>query len=134
MSEANVELIRAVYERFQAGDQDGALALLDPAVEVHDRPEIPDPQVYHGREGVLAALQVSEETFEGLVLEPEEYVDAGDQVVLVFRFQGTGRESGVPIDERLVHLWTIRDGKAVRMEVKSSREEALRAAGLSREP
>jgi ketosteroid isomerase-like protein len=129
MSEANVELIRAVYDRFQAGDEDGALALLDPAVEVHDRPEIPDPQVYHGHEGVLASLQVSQDTFEGLTLAPEEYVDVGDRVVVVFRFQGTGRGSGIPIDERLVHLWTIRGGKAVRMEVKSSREEALRAAG-----
>jgi ketosteroid isomerase-like protein len=130
MSESNVELIRAVYERFQANDQDGALALLDPSIEVHDRPEIPDPQVYRGHEGVLASLQVSQDTFEGLTLSPEEYVEAGDRVVVVFRFQGTGRGSGIPIDERLVHLWTIRDGKGVRMDVHSSREQALRAAGV----
>ena len=87
MSEANVELMRSIYDRFQAGDQDGALALLDPEVEVHDRPEIPDPQVYRGHEGVLAALQVSQDTFEGLNLVPEEYLDAGNQVIVVFRFQ-----------------------------------------------
>ena len=59
---------------------------------------------------------------------PEEFLDAGDQVVVVFRFRGTGRESGVPVDERLAHLWTIRDGRGVRMTVHSGRDEALSAA------
>jgi ketosteroid isomerase-like protein len=130
MSEANVELIRAVYERFAGGDQEEALELIDPAFELHDRPEIPDPQVYRGHEGVIASLQVSQDTFDELSLVPEEYVDAGDRVAVVFRFRGTGRGSGMEVDEQLVHLWTIRDGKAVRMDVKSSLEEALRAAGV----
>ena len=129
MSSANAALVREIYERFRGGDLDGALALHDPSVEVYDRPEIPDPQVYRGREGVVAALQVSQDEFEGLDLVPEEFIDVGDRVVVVFRFRGEGRESGVPIDERLVHVWTIRNGKAVRMEVHSDRDEALRAIG-----
>ena len=129
MSEGNVELIRGLYRRFEEGDEDGALALLDPAMEVHDRPEIPDPQVYRGYDGVRAALQGSRDTFEQLNFIPEEYLDAGDdQVVVVFRFQGVGRGSGVEVDEQLAHRWTIRDGKPVRLTVHSSRDDALRAA------
>ena len=127
MSKENVELIRTIYELFRAGDYDGALALHHPEMEVHDRQEAPDPQVYRGREGVVRSLNVSQATFEGLEIVPEEFVDAGDQVVVAFRFQGRGRESGVPIDERLAHLWTIRDGRAVRMSVHSDRDEALQA-------
>jgi ketosteroid isomerase-like protein len=130
MSQANVELVRAIYDRFRAGDTEGALALHDPEVEVHDRPQAPDPQVYLGHEGVLSSLRVSQAAFEGLEMVPEELLDVGDRVVVVFRFRGTGRGSGVPIDEQLAHVWTIRDGKAVRMEVHSGRDEALRAAGL----
>jgi uncharacterized protein len=130
MSQANVELVRSIYDRFRAGDTDGALALHAPEIEVHDRPQAPDPQVYRGHEGVLTSLRQSQSTFEGLDMVPEEVLDVGDRVVVVFRFQGTGRESGVPIDERLAHVWTIRDGKAVRMAVHSGRDEALRAAGL----
>jgi ketosteroid isomerase-like protein len=130
MSRANIELVRAIYDRFRAGDTDGALALHDLEIEIHDRPEIPDPQVYRGHEGVLSSLSVSRAAFEGLELVPEEFIDAGDRVVVVFRFRGKGRKSGVPIDERLAHVWTIRDGKAVRMEVHSGRDEALRAAGV----
>ena len=62
-------------------------------------------------------------------LVPEEYIGVGDRVVVVVRFVGRGRESGFPIDERLCHVWTLREGKAVRMEVHSGREEGLRAAG-----
>ena len=128
MSQANVELVRTIYDRFRAGDTEGALAFHAPDVEIHDRPEIPDPRVYRGHEGVLSALSASRATFERLDMVPEEFVDAGDRVIVVFRFVGKGRESGVPIDERLAHVWTIRDGKAVRLDVHSGRDEALRAA------
>jgi ketosteroid isomerase-like protein len=130
VSQENVELVQAIYTRFRAGDTDSALELVHPEMELHDRPEIPDPQVYHGHQGVLDSLRVSQVTFEGLELTPEEFVDAGDQVVVVFRFTGTGRESRIPVDERLAHRWTIRDGKATRMDVHSNREDALRAAAL----
>ena len=126
MSRANIEVVRTIYDRFRGGDADGALALYDPAVEVHDRPEIPDPRVYRGHDGVLAALGASRSAFAGLDLVPEEFVDAGDRVVVVFRFVGTGRESGVPIEQRLCHAWTVRDGRVIRMDVHSDRDEALR--------
>jgi uncharacterized protein len=128
MSQADVDLVRSVYDRFRSGDADGALALYDREVEVHDRPEIPDPQVYRGHEGVLASLGASRSEFAGFDVVPEEFVDTGDQVVVVVRFLGTGRESGVPIEERLCHAWTVRNGKVVRMEVHSDRDRALRAS------
>jgi ketosteroid isomerase-like protein len=128
MSQANVELVRAIYDRFRAGDTDGALGLQDPEIEIHDRPQAPDPQVYRGHKGVLAALRASQEAFEGLDVVPEEFLEVGERVVVVFRFQGTGRGSGVPIDEQLAHVWTVRSGKAVRVEVHSGRDEALSSA------
>jgi ketosteroid isomerase-like protein len=130
MSEANVELMKDLYARFEEGDEDSALEVLDPDMEVHDRPEIPDPQVYRGHDGVRQAVQGSRDTFEQLNFVPEEFIDAGDQVVVVFRFQGVGRGSGVEIDEQLAHRWTIRDGKPIRLDVHSSREQALEAAGV----
>jgi ketosteroid isomerase-like protein len=119
VSQRNVELVRTIYERFRAGDVEGALALHHPGVEIHDRPEAPDPQVYRGHEGVLESLRVSQAEFTGLDIVPEEFIDEGDRVVVVFQFVGTGRTSGIPIEERLVHVWTIKDGKAIRMEVQS---------------
>jgi uncharacterized protein len=125
MSRANVDVVRAVYDRFRDGDQEGGLALYHPDVEVHDRPEVPDPHVYHGHAGVLAARGESRSEFAGHDIVPEEFIDRGDRVVVVFRFVGQGRESGVPIEQRLCHAWEVRDGLVTRMEVHSTRESAL---------
>jgi ketosteroid isomerase-like protein len=121
MSESDVELVRAIYDRFLSGDAKGGLALIHPDFVAYDRPEIPDPQVFRGHQGIFDALGTSFADFDSVDIVPEEFVDAGDRVVVVFRFQGIGRESGVPIDERLCHVWTVRDGSAVRMEVRSGR-------------
>jgi uncharacterized protein len=119
VSQEDVELVRTIYDRFRAGDLQGGLAVCHPDIEVHDRPEAPDPQVYRSHDGVVESLRVSQAEFTGLDVVPEEFIDAGDRVVVVFRFVGTGRTSGIPVDERLAHVWTVRDGKAIRMEVQS---------------
>jgi uncharacterized protein len=62
--------------------------------------------------------------------EAEEYVTSGDFVVVLTRYTGRGKESGVSVDVQGAHLWTMRDGRAVRLEVFSSRERALAAAGI----
>jgi ketosteroid isomerase-like protein len=64
------------------------------------------------------------------VCEAEEYIDAGGHVVAFTRYRGTGKESSVEVDTRGAHVWTMRDGKAVRLEVFSARRRALEAAGL----
>jgi uncharacterized protein len=62
--------------------------------------------------------------------EAEDYVPAGEFVVVLCRYSGRGKESGVEVDARGAHVWTMRDGKAVRIEVFSSRRKAFEAAGL----
>ena len=56
---------------------------------------------------------------------------SGDVVVVLCRYTGRGKESGVDVDTQGAHLWTMRDGTAIRLEVFSTRERALEAAGLS---
>jgi ketosteroid isomerase-like protein len=117
---ADVEVVRAVYDRFRGGDADGALALHHPDVEVHDRPEIPNPQVFRGHEGVLASLGESTSEFASLDVVPEGFTDAGNgRVIVEIRFVGRGRESGVPVEQRLWHAWTVSDGLVTRLEVHS---------------
>lgn len=63
-------------------------------------------------------------------VEAEEYLAAGDFVVVFCRYRGSGNASGVEVDTRGAHLWTMGDGGAVRLEIFSSPERALAAAGL----
>ena len=131
ISDENIEMMRGGYNAVIKGDFDGVLELMDPEIEIHDRPEAPDARTYHGHEGVLAALQLSLDTFDDLRFEPEEFIGAGDEVVVILRFTGRGKVSGVPVEDRIAHHWSLRDGKAVRLQVFSDPAEARQAAGLA---
>ena len=68
--------------------------------------------------------------WKGWTVEAEDYRTVGDFVVVICRYRGAGNASGVEIDARGAHLWTMGDGGAVRLEIFSSPERALAAAGL----
>jgi ketosteroid isomerase-like protein len=62
--------------------------------------------------------------------EPERFVDAGDQVVVLVRVVARGGSSGVSLDRETAHLWTLREGRVTRCEVYLDRSEALEAVRL----
>ena len=125
--------MRRGYEAMGRGDFESMLSLLDPEVEMHDRPEAPDARSYRGHEGVGEALQVSFDAFKDFRLVPERFYEAEDKVAVVLRMGGTGRASGAPVEERIAHFWTIRDGRALTLQVYSDPADALAAAGIPRE-
>ncbi|MGE5635516.1 MAG: nuclear transport factor 2 family protein [Nocardioidaceae bacterium] len=45
---------------------------------------------------------------------PEEFIDAGERVVVLGRYRGHGSDTGIPLDAPFAHIWTIHGGKAVR--------------------
>jgi ketosteroid isomerase-like protein len=131
LTERNVAQVRRAYGTFgtEGFDEGVALELITEDVVIRDRPEAPDPQEYHGLAGVQAALEASDESFEEFSLEPTEITGVGSShVVVVLKMSGRGRGSGVPVEETIAHLWTMREGKAVEMQVYSDPADALRDA------
>lgn len=124
----NIEAIKRGYDSVGQGNFDGMLAFIDPDVVVRDRPESPDPRTYHGHQGARDALAASDETFVGFEMEPEEFIGEGEYVIVVLMMRGTGRGSGVKVEERIAHQWKVRDGKAVELQVYSDPDDALRDA------
>jgi ketosteroid isomerase-like protein len=66
-------------------------------------------------------------------MEPERFFEADDRVVVFLVARGRGKGSGAEVEVRPAHVWTIRSGKAVRVQVfpYANRAEALEAVGLS---
>jgi hypothetical protein len=122
----------AGYAALSEGDIDQVLELLDPEVELHDRPESPDASVYHGLDGARTAFDTSIEMFHDFELVPQALYETPTDIVVVLQMRGHGRESGVPVDDRIAHHWTMRDGRPVRCQVYSDPDEALSAAGIER--
>jgi ketosteroid isomerase-like protein len=135
MSQQNVDMARRGYEAMRSGDMQGVLELLhsDVSVEVHTgRPDL--PEVLHGLAGFIQNIQGLTEVFEDIEIEPEEFIDLDDTLIVAIRTVGHGRASGIRIENRVVHVLTIRDGKASRFRVYGTREEAFEALGMPGSP
>ena len=127
MSQENVEIVRKFIEDYRRGDYDEALASLAPDVVYKVAQEAP----VHGPEAVRAVWERWETDWEELRTVPEDFIDAGDHVVVTIRYSGRGRHSGIEIADTFFQVWSFRDGKCVRKIEVTDRAEALEAAGLS---
>ena len=135
MSQQNVEIVRRGFEAVNARDLDWEryyVEFFDPELEYRTSVEDPDAAIHRGRQAYRRYLEQWLESFDGLHIDVEEYIDVGDDRVYTWsRFTGRGRTSGVPADWHLAIVFTIRDGKIARAEEYFDRNEALEAAGLS---
>ena len=128
----NVEIARRAYAAYNAGGIDAILEFLDPKIEWHMWERFArGSRVYRGHAGVREALGVFEENFDGFAADPHEFIDAGDRVIVPVRLHGKAKGTGEDVGFELVQVWTERDGKAVRLDVYESKEDALRGPGLS---
>jgi ketosteroid isomerase-like protein len=128
MTGGNAEIIERGYAALRRRQLDVMLAVLAPDVEIRDRREAPDAGVYHGREGALQALGLNEDAFESFELDPQRFVEAGDQVAVVVMLRVRGRGSGVTLEERIGHLWTVAEGSATKLQVYSDPDDAIAEA------
>lgn len=130
MSGENVEVVRAIYDAWAHHGLEAGLRYLDPDVEWDLSRRQVDPGIYRGLEGVREYVRGIRESYSGMGSELEELVEAGDKVVALLIFRGEGRSSGAAVEARIANVWTLREGKVVRMQYFGDREEALAAAGL----
>ena len=125
-----VDLVREIAEALNDHDVDGMLARMDPDFEWSPLADGPVGRAARGHEQVRRYVEDWLGTFESLRLELEDPAEVGDHVVVVVRGHGRGRASGVQLESRFCQVWTLRDGKAVRMEEHATREHGLASLGL----
>lgn len=127
MSEENVGLVRRIYEAWD--QEESARDLIAADVEYVNPSYAVEPGTRHGRK----SFSVVRDTYEDFELRVERLMDAGgDDVVVLARYTGSGRGSGVPVAGEHGYVWTVRDGLAVRFQWFQSHREALEAAGLQK--
>lgn len=123
------ELVR-FYEVFNAGGGLEAFRqFVAPGFVYRTRGEFPGGGTFT-LEAALERVR-SSEVLEDLRWEPQEFIDAGDRVVVVLRQVGRGRSSQAAIDNSVTHVWLIEADTATELHVYADRGEALAAAGLS---
>src|SRR5512134_2244396 len=114
MSEENVEIVRRAfaYEVYGDGDRAEAEAIFDPNVVMNPSDERPS----YGFDAMRSDMERWASAFDELEVTAEKFIDAGDRVLVTAYHQGRGRGSGVEVDTRFYELYTLRDGKVVRVD------------------
>jgi ketosteroid isomerase-like protein len=125
VTEANVEALQRGYEALNSGDLSLVLELLDPDLEWHEPGDSPEAGTHHGRDSFERFFRSWIDSFDEFRVEPEQVVQRGNDLVAVVRQSGRGRASGVEIEIRLAHIWTVEDGRAVRWEAVANPDHAL---------
>jgi ketosteroid isomerase-like protein len=130
MSQENVETVRRGYEHFSAtGDFQQEIMDPDFAWDMSTFPW-PEQQVYPGIEGARKFIVDWLAAWDEWQIELERLLDAGDDVVAIVRQRGRSKATGLPVDMHFAQVWTLRNGKQIRMRMYTDPDDALEAAGL----
>jgi uncharacterized protein len=116
MCVTSVEIVKRSYDAFERGDLDAVLGDMDAEIEWHQAQGLPHGGLYHGLDEVRANIfdPLDEQWWEEFSARPDEFLEAGDQVVVIGRYRGGGKHTGKQLDVPFVHIWTMRGAKAIR--------------------
>jgi ketosteroid isomerase-like protein len=141
MSEQDIQNAKRGYAAFNAAYRSGDANDVLPILEEYWDPEavflpagvLPDSKArpHRGWDAILRFTANQMEAFTELRIEPLEFIEIGECLVVPYRFGGRARHTGIPVEFSFVHVFTFRDGKATRCEVFKTKADALEAAGLS---
>jgi ketosteroid isomerase-like protein len=87
--------------------------------------------VHRGHEGYLRVWETMLEAYGDTKLEYEEVIDFGDRLLAAGRLTGHATFSGIPMDDPVFSVFTLRRGLVIRQDDFADRDQALEAAGLS---
>ena len=93
-------------------------------------PNHPEGAVRQGPDSVIEFFHEWIEPWDELQIDWELEQEVTDRALATIDMRGRGRGSGAPAEMRIYQLWTYRDGRVVRMEMFTDRDDARRAAGL----
>jgi uncharacterized protein len=130
MSQENVAVVRSAYNAFSGGNVQSIFDLLHPEIEIYQSEGVPWGGRYKGHQQVGNFFKKLRETIESRI-EPDQFIDddAG-HVVAVGHTRGRVRATGREFDVPAIHVWTIREGKAVKFEAYIDTAEMRVALGL----
>ena len=105
MSQENVEVVRALFEAWNAGDMDAFRELYHPDAIMRMAEDWPEPGPYFGREAIMREFEQLRQTWDGRdTAEPiGDFIDVGDRVAVrhIWRGAGQGPEAERRVDGRL---------------------------------
>jgi ketosteroid isomerase-like protein len=128
VASSNLEIVERGFEAFNAEGIDGILPLIHPDFEATTPPDLAtEPDTYRGHEGVRRWFSSFDEVMEEIRWEARGFREAGDRVLVEFTLRARGRTTGLDFGQEAVMVWQLRDGKAIRLYLYPTLEQAVAA-------
>jgi ketosteroid isomerase-like protein len=127
MQPGTVDVVREIIDAFNRGDVEAMLDRMDPDFDWSPLEDSPVSRNVRGHEQVRSYVEDWYGTFDNLRMEVGDLSAVGDHVVVELEAHGRGRASGVELHNRFCQVWTLRVGRAVRMDEYATRDQGLAA-------
>ena len=126
---SNRACIESLYTSLARGDAPAAFAKMDPEIVWYEAENFP----YSDRNPYVGPAAVAEGVFQRLATEwdgfqaiPDEFLDAGDTIVVMGRYRATYKATEIALDAQFVHVWRLRDGKVTGFQQYTDTAQANR--------
>jgi ketosteroid isomerase-like protein len=134
MSQESLDAVRMAYEAINSGDPSPVLSAVHDEMEFHEPASLPYGGTYRGSEGMGQLFIALADSWDGLHLEIEELIDAGDCVAIRGRLQGRSKSTGSEVDEPYLEVLRFREGKVVAGWIQMDTAKILQALGRETAP
>lgn len=132
MSSDNLEIVQRGFDAFNERGVEGIIPFVDPEFEATTPPNLAsEPDTYRGHEGIRRWFESFYEVMDQIRWDASDFQQVGDKVVVEFTLRARGKTTGLDFGQDAVMVWSLRDGKAIRVELFETLDEALAAAGGS---
>ncbi|RIV18647.1 nuclear transport factor 2 family protein [Fibrisoma montanum] len=111
MSTSNLAVVQAIYQAVARNDLPTVLQSLDEHVITHQATSLPYGGTYQGHDGFMQMGTAIFNIWDGFQTTPDEFLDAGDWVIVRAIMRGKAHQTGRPLDMPLTELWRLQDGK-----------------------
>lgn len=134
MSEQEIESLRRIYDALSRWDVDELVGDVTHDIEWSLPDTLPWGGTRHGHDGVQAFAAVSQDQVEGRWADPDDFLDAGDRIVVLGRLSGRARASGQEFEVGFAHVWTMTDGMASRLRAYYDTAPIMATLGPGEDP
>ena len=126
---AEIEAAAKIYQAINRNDIPAAMAFFDPDAVRVEPPGFPSAGTYRGHAAILAHIAAGRGTWAEGTCEPEQFIAAGDKVVVFLYVHVRLHGHTDWIDGRFADVCTFRHGKVIEFRTFGEREDALNWAG-----
>jgi ketosteroid isomerase-like protein len=126
----DVKALERGFEALERGDLEVLLSLVDPAFEVGHRMVPEGGSGARGPDALVENVAQIREVFGDVSWHPREVIDLDGRLLVRVRLEATAHHTALPFDEDIGQIYTLRNGRMLRLDIYRTWQEARAAAGL----